>query len=132
MTKSLEHALLLLEKAMRTCQLAIGLLLMMSMSGCVSHSISGRPIDPVKVDCIRDGVTTENEVLQLLGLCSQKTPKSPDGEQTWVYDYTDTKTVATPGLFVPSFHCSTKMKCLYIRLKNGVVVSHELKDAQSD
>lgn len=95
----------------------------------MADSITGRDLDTSKIASILDGVTTEGEIFNWFGLCTVKSIPTPDGEETWTYQYTETVESATPGFFSPSIHSKMRMKVLTISLKKGIVVSHRLEES---
>ena len=107
----------------RRCNM-LGLLLFFGC-GCVSHTTRGRDIDSSKISLIHDGVTTEGQVYLWFGLCTVKDPRTPDSVDTWHYKFSDIDTTPTPGFFLPSVETKDRSKELIVRVKNGIVTSHE-------
>lgn len=73
----------------------LSLAVILAVAGCVS---SGRRLDTDRVSQIRKGVTTRQEVLQLLGSPDQQTSDG-DGNVTMVWQFT--KATAKATNFIP-------------------------------
>jgi outer membrane protein assembly factor BamE (lipoprotein component of BamABCDE complex) len=108
------------------------LLAIVSMAGCAT---SGRAIDQNRVEQIKEGVTTEQEVIQLLGTPYMKTLDS-NGKVIMLYQYTKVKNRASNfipvvGLFNTKMDMQQKMLTVLVG-KDGKVEKYTFNDSNSE
>jgi outer membrane protein assembly factor BamE (lipoprotein component of BamABCDE complex) len=100
--------------------------------GCATM---GKRIDQDKVQQIKEGVTSEEEVIQLLGKPYMKTLSS-DGKIIMMYQYTKVKNrienfIPVVGLLAGGMDMRQQMLTILID-KNGKVEKYTFNDAESD
>jgi outer membrane protein assembly factor BamE (lipoprotein component of BamABCDE complex) len=107
------------------------LLTLIFLIGCAT---SGRKIDPGKLSQIKEGITTEAEVVNSLGAPWMKTLGS-DGKTTMLYQYTKVKNraanfIPVAGLLAGGMDMRQQMLTVLIG-KDGKVEKYTMNDADT-
>jgi len=107
-------------------------LIVLVLTGCASV---GKKIEQNKVQQIKEGVTTEQEVIELLGKPFMKTLSS-DGKVIMIYQYTKVKNrienfIPVVGLLSGGMDMRQQMLTILID-KNGNVEQYTFNDAESE
>lgn len=110
--------------------------LFLGHAGCTVpvNSTIGTQIDPAKVAQITKGVTTRQQVEQILGPC-MNVVLGPDGRKTMYYTYWSTQGSAKIGVtMMPgNSQVSTRDQRLQVSLtKDGIVEDFEFADSTQD
>lgn len=98
--------------------------LLLIISGCATSSYKvGNEFASANVSKIEKGVTTENQLVQLIGEPYMKTVLS-ETEQKWIYTHTEANAKATNYVFSMQVESTGTTKTLDVLLKNGVVINY--------
>jgi outer membrane protein assembly factor BamE (lipoprotein component of BamABCDE complex) len=104
------------------CVMAVALV------GCASKTItSGREFDVAKIGDIQKGVTTSDQLAQLLGQPFSKAAQSAD-EVVWNYMWRKGTATTTHGSDGPVVTSQGEKKTLDVLIRNGVVENFSYKD----
>lgn len=121
-----------MERLHRVVAVLMFLVGVFSLIGCASV---GKPIDQNKISQIKEGVTTEQEVIAILGNPYMKTLSS-DGEIIMLYQYTKVKNRASnfiPVVNVFSSGMDMRQQMLTILInKDGKVEKYTMNDSASE
>jgi hypothetical protein len=113
---------------MKTAKHIILSLFCVTLIGCATRTTtSGSDFDTSKVANITKGVTTSDELQNLLGKPYNKSVKSAD-EVVWLYDWAKVTATTSMGWSSPNIVADGYEKKLEVLIKNGVVVNYVLDE----
>jgi outer membrane protein assembly factor BamE (lipoprotein component of BamABCDE complex) len=104
-------------------------LVLAAVAGCTTSTTktTGRSFDTSKIQDIKKGVTTSNELVKLLGQPLNKTAESAN-VALWEYSWKKTTTRAATSSGEGVIETDGDQKTLVVLIKNGVVANYTYKD----
>lgn len=114
---------------MKTIECLFLVLILAILAGCGTSTkkTAGRDFDSSKIQDIKKGVTTSNELVHLLGEPLSKSAKSAT-EAVWEYSWKETTSRATTSSGDAVITTKGDQKTLVVLIKNGVVANYTYKD----
>lgn len=98
--------------------------LILLLAGCATSTYkTGNEFASDNVKKIEKGVTTENQLVQLIGQPFMKTVLS-ENEQKWIYSHTVANAKATNYVFSMQVESTGTTKTLDVLLRDGVVINY--------
>ena len=115
---------------MKTIECLFLVLVLAGLAGCSTGTTktTGRDFDTAKIQDLKKGVTTSNELVRLLGQPLSKTVEAPD-VALWEYLWKKTTTQAATSSGEGVIDTAGDQNTLVVLIKNGVVVNYTYKDA---
>ena len=114
---------------MKTIERLFVLLVLAALAGCSTGTTktTGREFNTAKIQDIRKGVTTSNELVQLLGQPLSKTMESAN-VALWEYSWKKSTSRAATSSGEGVIETDGDQKTLAVLIKDGVVVNYAYKD----